>query len=464
MRIWEELCEKIRMHPYSTVKEKERTLSYTAFISEAEKLAEQLDKPCYGILCSSEMNAGIALLACFAAGVTAVPLSPRYGERHCHKIKEKMKMPGMITDETGALKVTSSNLGEYHDPRKRPALVLCTSGTTGSPKGIMLSAKNLLTNVKDIDRYFALSAEDRILIARPLYHGAVLTGEFLLSLWRGVHIVFSSTAFSPTAWLQILQRENITVLCGTPTLLSTFSHFMMRQKHSLRCLAVSGERLLPKQAQAIRAAFPTAEIYSVYGLTEASPRALYLPPDLFDQYPGACGYPLHSVDAAIVDNAGNLLGDDRIGELALRGDNIMQGYFDDPNLTAQKKKNGWLYTGDMALRNEKGIYYILGRKDDLIIRAGMNIYPQEIEQTLEADERVSAALAYPIEEENGGQKIGLKVVGDFEDKKALYAFCQKVLPPWQMPSVFELVESIPQNASGKKIRSYHRADSEWRQA
>ena len=131
----------------------------------------------------------MALLSCFAANTPAVPLSIKYGENHCKKIMDLIQPSCIITDTDGELQVVYLSYTDYKKMGPHPALIMCTSGTTGVPKGAMLSEKNIITNVKDIAEYFNIDNKDSILISRPLYHCAVLTGEFLVSLIKGVKIL-----------------------------------------------------------------------------------------------------------------------------------------------------------------------------------------------------------------------------------------------------------------------------------
>ena len=183
MKLWNYIWEKITQHPNQEIREKDAVLSYEEIIMFAEHFAKYIvNERCCAIYCQSELITAITILGCFAAGVTAVPLSPRYGAAHCCKILKLVGPTCAVTDIEGELGIYQISDAHYSKPRPRPALIMCTSGTSGSPKGVMLSEENILTNLKDISRYFDINERDSILIARPLYHSAVLTGEFLLAL------------------------------------------------------------------------------------------------------------------------------------------------------------------------------------------------------------------------------------------------------------------------------------------
>lgn len=399
------------------------------------------------------MTASITLLSCFAAGVTAVPLSTRYGDLHCQKILDFLSPDTLITDKDGELKVISLENSKYKTPHKHPALIMCTSGTTGQPKGVMLSEENILTNIKDISAYFEIDTKDSILISRPLYHCAVLTGEFLIAIRKGVKIYFYSQNFNPHLLINNLRENNITTFCGTPTLINMLARFKKKTTDlQLKNICVSGECMSQKVADNIITAFPDVNIYHVYGLTEACPRVCYLPPRLFKDYPCSVGFTLNSISYKIITSSNKMAGINEEGILWVKGKNIMLGYYEQPKLTKQVLKNGWLCTGDIAILNDHGLIEIKGRKDDLIIRAGMNIYPQEIESVLKTDNRVREVLVYKYDSKLTGVEIGMKIAGDFSNVDEIQKLCNQILPAYQIPSRIELLDELKKNASGKIIR------------
>lgn len=451
--LWNYLKLKMTDHLTSLMEAEGRSMTYAEVILKAEQLAKKLTGSCYAILCQDEMNTALALLSCFAADKPAILLSHRYGELHIEKILKKTEPEYLITDDTGTIEIVRIGNTVSFDTAV-PALILCTSGTSGTPKGVMLSEDNIRTNLIDIRSYFNLSDRDRILIARPLYHCAVLTGEFLVSLICGVSIVFDSAGLNPEHLIEKLIDERITVFCGTPTLLALTARLLKGRNKQLllRKMAVSGECMTKYAADTIRKGFSDAKIYHVYGLTEASPRVAYLPPARFRDHFDSVGYLLPSLEGKIVDENGNQLSDGTIGELVIKGPSIMMGYYRDACSTKRVITDGWLHTGDLAVM-ENGLLTIKGRKDDLIIYAGMNIYPAEIENALKEDSRVREVLAYGISDKLCGQKIALKIAGDFSSKDEISKLCNRVLSAYARPSVIEWVDSLPKNGSGKIIRS-----------
>lgn len=453
MILWTFIKENMMAHPNQQICEREATLSFEETVIWAESFAKKLkDIHCCAILCSSEMATAMALLACFAAETTAVPLSLRYGESHCYKILNTISPDAIIMDTDGEIILYKIKESQYIVPEVHPALIMCTSGTTGKPKGAMLSERNIITNVTDIAEYFAIDKDDTILIARPLYHCAVLTGEFLTALTKGTAIRFYSEQFNPMKMLELIQQYSITAFCGTPTLLSIMARFNRHSyANTLKHICISGECMSADTGTKIYNAFSHCLIYHIYGLTEACPRVSYLPPDSFKEYPDCVGIPLASVSIKILNQAGEKCRENEEGVLYVKGDNVMLGYYREPEKTRSILKNGWLCTGDIAFINDAGFLKIKGRNDDLIIKSGMNIYPAEIEAALKQDARVKEVLVYGFHTPYGMQ-IGAKAVGDFNSVEEFKELCIAVLPPFQVPSTIDLLDELPKNGSGKIIR------------
>jgi len=453
MKLWNYLKNKLLSHPDKTVCEENTSLRYEELAIWAEAYAAKLGGiKCCAILCSSEMISAMALLACFAAEVTAVPLSVRYGKAHCNKILDTISPEAIITDINGEIEIYSLKDSEYSEPEEHPALIMCTSGTTGIPKGAMLSESNIIANVSDISRYFAMDENDTILIARPLYHCAVLSGEFLTAIAKGANIRFYSGSFNPSKILELIKKHKISVFCATPTLISAMARFNRNgAAKTLKHICISGECMNYDVGLKIREAFPECEIYHIYGLTEACPRVSYLPPEYFDKHPDCVGIPLRSVYIKILNDKGTLCKKNEEGLLYVKGDNVMIGYYNAPEKTKEVLNGGWLCTGDIALINDVGFLKIKGRKDDMIIKSGMNIYPTEIEGALKRDDRVKEVLVYgyraPL-----GTEIGMKLVGHFRSVGEVRSLCMELLPSFQVPSKIELVSELLRNGSGKIIR------------
>ena len=454
MKLWEFIKKHLLKHPDQSIKENDASLSFEEILIWAEEFSKKLKGvDCCAILCASEMAAAMSLLSCFAGEVTALPLSMRYGEAHCNKILDTISPDAIITDTGGRITVYKIKESQYIPPKEHPALIMCTSGTTGRPKGAMISEQNVISNVSDIADYFALNRNDSILIARPIYHCAVLTGEFLTAIVKGASIRFYSEQFNPTKMLELIKEHSISAFCGTPTLLSIMARFCRNgAADTLRHICISGECMSADVGLRIYSAFPGCRIYHIYGLTEASPRVSYLPPELFPLCPDCVGIPLKSVSVKILKPTGDLCKENEEGILYVKGKNVMLGYYREPEKTKEAIKDGWLCTKDIAVITHDGLLKIKGRSDDLIIKSGMNIYPAEIEGALKQDARVKEALAYGFRSSLGIQ-IGLKIVGDFTTAMEVKQLCMKLLPAFEVPTHIELLEELPKNGSGKIKRN-----------
>ena len=453
MQLWKYIKEHLLRYPTQTICENNAELSFEEILIFVEKFSRQLTGiKCCGIICQSELAAAIALLCCFAANVTALPLSYRYGDLHCKKILDAISPDAVITDQDGVIHLLQITDSEYNSPVIKPALIMCTSGTTGTPKGVMLTEDNICANLRDIVSYFGIETSDSILIARPLYHCAVLTGEFLTAICKGAKIRFYSGVFNPALILNLLAEHKITAFCGTPTLLGMIARFSRNNnRHDLRHICISGECMGKETGGRIAKAFPHAEIYHIYGLTEACPRVSYLPPDLFSTYPDCVGVPLKSVSLKVIAEDGHAAKPNEVGVLWVKGENIMAGYYNDAKKTSEVLKDGWLCTGDLALINEVGLLKIKGRNDDLIIKAGMNIYPQEIVNAVKQDPRVYDAYVYGEADRNQGMQIVMNVVGKFSTSEEVRMLCKKYLSAYQVPAKIKLLDELPRNGSGKTI-------------
>ncbi len=453
MRLWEHIFGWLTQSPERRISEQDAGMTFEEIAVYAEAFGKNLTgEKCCAIVCKSELAGAVALLSCFAAGVTAVPVAYRYGDKLAKRVLHTVDPTCVISDTDGTLAVYRLTDSRYEEPDPHPALIMCTSGTTGTPKGVMLSESNIICNVRDICGYFRIGGNDTVLISRPLYHAAVLTGEFLTAIRQGADIRFYSGEYNPLNLLRLIEQYRITTLCQTPTLWDLLCLCTQGKRLPLRNLVVSGECLSGRVAKRLRNAFPGAKIYHVYGMTEASPRISCLPPDAFDGKNTSVGLPLDSVRCKVVDEYERELPPMRDGMLLVSGPNVMLGYFKDPALTKRVLKDGWLHTGDTACRDENGNLLIKGRRDEMINRAGMNIYPQEIEALLMEDRRTREAYVYQLRDFGLGVRLGLMIAGNFRSVDSVRNLCKKVLSPYQMPNEIRIVEEVPRNGFGKVIR------------
>lgn len=434
------LYERMSEFPNSLISDENEKITYGELIEFAVSHHTFFSNRKYGIVCKGAINTIKAIFCCLFSGATAVIMSDKYGKSYCQKIINKTKIPFLIDDY--GIKCIAPEIEEKEDISD-VAYIMCTSGTTGEPKAAMITYNNILCNIKDIGKYFNINSSDTILITRPLCHASALVGELFVSLMCGANIVVNSLAYNPFMIYRTLSKEKITVFCATPTVCYQLADICSRKAEeiNIRKIAISGECMTKIVANKLLNTFQDSELFNVYGLTEASPRVSYLSPDLFNKNPESVGVALDSVKLKIVDD-----------ELYVSGDNVMKGYYEDPELTKKIMQEGWLKTGDMASFDSEGLLYVKGRKDNLIIRAGINIYPQEIENALLQDENIKNVIAYRIKNDISGDKIGLKVETDIIKESEIFKICKQKLPNYQLPDIIECVDELPKNVNGKLIR------------
>ena len=475
--MWPFIEECLQRHTDAALFDREERLTYDQLLEAARLHGENLKArlpqgaKC-ALLCRRGLEQAIALLACWYAGLVPIPLSLHYGQAHCDHILSLTKPACIILDGSPG---RDDLPPAYHLPDRQfsgtpepgppepeldaVAVTLCTSSTTGLPKGAMITGQGLTANVKNIAAYFAIGPTDTILLARPLYHCAVLTGEFLVSLYKGLDICFFDDKYNPAKLLQSMDTYGITVLCGTPTLFHHLSVFLQRkgQTGRLRAAAISGECLSSENARGIRKAFPRTDFYNVYGLTEAAPRVAYLPPSCFDRYPDAVGRPIRGAEVKITDPS-DFSREQPAGQAGLifiHSESLMKGYYQNPALTGKVLRDGWLNSGDVGYIGENGFLYILSRYDDMIIKGGLNIYPKEVENAIGRLDAVEDCLVYGIPA-GTGQAVAADVVlrreaGQISQKELLRQIAG-VLPEYQLPTRLRIVDAIGRNASGKAVR------------
>ena len=362
----------------------------------------------------------IEILKCLARKNVAVPAVKEYG-RNLFEYIEGIVQSSLQQDTTDL------------------AFLMFTSGTTGIPKGVMLTDKNIISNLEYIKTYFDLKGMQKICIARPLVHIAVLTGELLYALCNGLTIYFYEETFMPQRLISYLYKNEIDVFCATPTLYHLLALTSKDNTFSVKIGVLSGEVLTRENAKNIADIFSNTRFYNVYGLTEHSPRVSALLPEDFSKKVGSVGKPIGDVQLKIVD-----------GELWVKSDSVMKGYYLDDTSSKEKLYGAWLHTGDCAHFDSEGYLYIEGRKDGMLIKAGINIYPEEIENAVREIPAVIDCLVFG-ETTDTGMIICMKYIGMIEIKELRKQLIGR-LNPNIIPSRIEKVEEIACTASGKKIR------------
>ena len=363
--------------------------------------------------------------------------------------------------------------GEPDEPQAEigendPCQIMYTSGTTGKPKGAVITHGNVLWNLMNT----ILGREDHpgevSLIIGPLYHTAALNNHFTIQIALGGASILVKR-FDPEIVLRYIEKEKVNVISGSPAMYNLLLQYPQLDHFDTRSITkcTAGSAILPQEIkERLLQIFPQANgIYDVYGCTEASPTITILNgKDSFRKH-GSVGPPVPFLQARVVDEEGRPLPPGQAGELVCRGPNVMQGYYKNPKATREAIKDGWLYTGDVATVDEEGYFYIVDRKKDMIISGGENIYPREIEEVLFRHPAIADVAVIGIPDETWGEAVKAFVVpkeGESIDEQGVIEFCKDHLASYKKPKAIELVSSIPKNPSGKPLKRILRSESQKR--
>lgn len=335
------------------------------------------------------------------------------------------------------------------------AVILYTSGTTGQPKGALLSHKNLCSNANNIGDFLNMSASDTVVAVLPMFHVFCMTVCLNAPLYRGATILVIPR-FSPTETAKAIQAHQATMFAGVPTMFNFLVQHPEVQAEVLKSLtlAISGGAAMPVAVlEAFEQKFGVI-VSEGYGLSEASPVVTFNPLDR-PRKPGTIGVVIPGVEARVVDENGSDVEPGVVGELICRGDNVMVGYLKRPEETALALRDGWLYTGDMATVDAEGYFSIVDRKKDMIIVGGFNVYPREVEEILFRHPNVREAAVVGVPDANYGEKVRAYVALKQEDGSTeadLIAHCEAGLTAYKVPKEVFILEELPKNTTGKILR------------
>jgi len=335
------------------------------------------------------------------------------------------------------------------------AVLMYTSGTTGDPKGVELTHTNLFANCVDTQESFGLRPDQTFVCALPLFHSFGLTTMLLLSNYLGARLVLV-TQFQPPKLAEIFNKYPNCIFFGVAPHFRFLAQFarVKKVKYTNLELCMAGGAALPMDVKDDFEAATGVTLFQGYGLSEASPVVSL---NSFGKHkPGTVGPPLFNVEVEVWDDNGNRLPDGEVGELMTRGKNVMKGYYKKPEVTAQTvTADGWLHTGDIAKIDDDGFITIAGRKKELIICAGENIYPLEIEDVLNSHPSVSEAAVVGIPHRTKGEeaKAFVALVPESSVKVSeLRQLCRENLAAFKVPAEFEIRESLPKGPTGKILK------------
>jgi long-chain acyl-CoA synthetase len=336
------------------------------------------------------------------------------------------------------------------------AVILYTSGTTGTPKGAELTHANLTRNAEVAQRLFALGERSVTLGVLPLFHSFGQTCTLNATIFAG-GLLTLLPRFDARQALEVMERDRVTVFKGVPTMYSALLHHPDRERFDTTSLelCVSGGAPLPVELlRAFESAFGCPVIEG-YGLSETSPVASFNHADR-ERKPGSIGTPIEGVEMKVVDESGAEVPAGEIGEIVIRGHNVMKGYWERPEATAEAiSSEGWFRTGDLARVDDDGYFFIVDRKKDMIIRGGYNVYPREIEELLYEHPAVREAAVVGIPHTELGEEVAAAVAlkpGAEVTEEELRDFVKEQVAAFKYPRRIWFVEDLPKTATGKILK------------
>jgi acyl-CoA synthetase (AMP-forming)/AMP-acid ligase II len=334
------------------------------------------------------------------------------------------------------------------------AVLLYTSGTTGRPKGVMLSHGNLVANNVTIIDYLQLGPNDVGLTVMP-FHFSYGNSVLHTHLGAGATLLLEDNLAYPRVVMQRLQNERVTGFSGVP---STFAILMSRVRiedfdlSTMRYLTQAGGAMTRAAIQRMRQLVPSARFFVMYGQTEATARLSYLPPERLDEKLGSIGKALDGIDIEVRGLQGEVLPPGQTGELCARGPNIMLGYWRDEEATREAVVDGWLHTGDLAHTDEDGFLYIDGRVVEMIKVGSFRVSPLEVEEVLATLPGIAEMAVASMTDELLGQAVKAVLVlreGASLDERQVKAHCRARLAAYKVPKVVEFARELPRTSSGK---------------
>jgi long-chain acyl-CoA synthetase len=397
------------------------------------------------------------------AGAKAVFLGQDQAEAGGKELVDELGIPGVFLpkDALGGADADSAPEPDDLPPIAAVggddlALIAYTSGTSGLPKGAMLTHANLRANLEQMKSSpIAIGPEDAVLCVLPLFHIFGLNVVLNLSVMVGAKIVLMER-FDPAASIAAISKEAVTVVAGAPPVYIAWLGLADVSPDAFANVrvAVSGAAPLGKEVlKAFRERFDVT-IWEGYGLTETAPALTFTGIGGVAK-PGSIGRPLDDVEIRLVDEEGDEVEEGDPGEIVVRGPNVFRGYWNDPEYTERSFVDGWFRTGDVGVADDDGDLYIVDRRRDLILVSGFNVYPREVEDVIRKHPKVSECAVVGDTDPTTGEHVRAVVVpepGQTVTAEEIVAFCEHSLAHYKLPRVVDIVGEIPRNAAGKVLR------------
>lgn len=447
-----------------------------------------------GLMIRNHPDYMVAYYAAHALGLVVVQINPNYTVRELVQILTDAGVSYMVVDGvsintvekvenmypfkaiiTSQTTVTKKKASIFHmedlmvsdtvldtpavvDTENDVAVIQYTGGTTGKIKGAMLTHKNLIANV--MQSYVMYKErisldQERVLAATPLYHVYAMTSAMNLGIYMGANILLIAK-FQIDEVMQIIKKYQPTFFPGVPKMYISFVNYPNAKDYGLDCFQVCSCGSAPLPVEVIKRfeSVSGTKILEGFGMSETSPTT-HRTPINGETKIGSVGIPVPETDSIIIDDDHNKLGLNTVGELLVKGPQIMKGYWENETETNSVLKNGWMHTGDLAMQDEDGYFYIVGRKKEMIIIGGFNIYPPEIESVLYEYPSLEEAAVVGIPDSEEGETVKAYIVpkdGCTIEVEELKAHCYQNLTPYKVPKQFEIMDELPRNTVGKLLK------------
>ena len=456
-----------------------RSLTFRELHNRVEGIAATLTRNGFGvgdrlaILMPNGPDYIELIYACGMLGVIAVPLNTRLAAKEIDRILEdasphgivrhsSLPVPGVelswqqVIDQE-PLEIRTSPVPEpCYDPQAVLALIY-TSGTTGEPKGVMVTHGNILADVHNFNYWMRYTEGGIYLHAAPIFHIADFPSMFAAPAFGASQIAIPK--FSPQTFCETVEREHVTHTVLVPTMINLLTQFLDAKKYdlsSLQVLAYGGSPMAPELVHRTRELLPKVKLIQVYGLSETGFLTGLQDQEHTEDKLMSCGRPCPGVDLLVTDTSGKQVDPGQAGELIARGANVMRGYWNNPEETAEAFRDGFFRTGDIGHQDTAGYFYILDRLKDMIVTGGENVYSGEVEAVIYGHPAVREVAVFGVPDPQWGELVMAYVVpkpGATLTVDDLIAFCRRSLANYKLPRRVEFSETdLPKNSSGKVLK------------